>query len=66
MPDTVGSDGAELGEVLLPPQVSMRPMRAKIETAWHVRAQHSRRVENEGIRSPDERMARGWAMAVPA
>jgi hypothetical protein len=45
VPDTEGRDGAELGDVLLPPHAGTATPSASSDTAWHVRAQNSRRVE---------------------
>jgi len=49
VPETDGSDGAELGEVLLPPHAGRTAPTAKSATTWQVRAQNSRRVDDEGV-----------------
>ena len=44
-PETDGSGGAELADVLLPPHAEIAPPIVNSDTAWHVRTQNSRRVD---------------------
>jgi hypothetical protein len=46
VPVTEGNDGAELGDVELPPQPGVIAPSVSSETAWHVRTQNSRRVDS--------------------
>src|SRR5471030_1501752 len=50
VPETDGSAGAELGDVLLPPHAGIVAPSVSSETACHVRTQNSRRVDAEDSR----------------
>ena len=66
VPETDGSGGAELGEVVLPPQPGITAPSANSETAWQVRAQNSRREDGETSRSRIDAYPPGCATPVPA